>query len=498
MKFLKNNWQILFILLLALLLRLPLLNGSLWLDEAAQAIESSRPFNQQLAIMGDFQPPLIHYIIHFALYISKAEWWLRTIGALIPGLITIYATYKIGEKLGSKKMGLIASLLLSTSSFHIYFSQELRPYSLPAMWATLSWLPIIAKQNQKKLKIKNLKLVIFSILSLLGLYSSYLYPFLFLTQLIYLNFFKKLPFKQLFFIATIVGLGYLPWLPSFFTQLSVGQHLRQELPGWETVVSIPQLKSIPLVFGKYIFGVLDLKLNIPYLLIGFIIISFSFKLFLQFKKKSQLSILLLWLFFPLITAWLVSFYIPVIRPKRMLYLMPSFFLLIANLVTQNQTKLKLFLKTKTNIGSILFIIVLAVNSYSVLQYYLKPEYQRENWRALYQEIQNNYPQEKTIIAFSYPHPFSPWDWYAKDNYPTFSTGAHYIKNAPDLTQNLKQITQYDYVLVFDYLRDLTDPDDQLIQEIEAFGYKGVGVIDYPNIGFVRVYAKPDSLLGYDI
>lgn len=45
------------ILLLALALRLPLLGGSFWLDEAAQYLESARPFSQQLAIREDFQPP---------------------------------------------------------------------------------------------------------------------------------------------------------------------------------------------------------------------------------------------------------------------------------------------------------------------------------------------------------------------------------------------------------------------------------------------------------
>jgi len=38
------------LLILATAVRLPLLGGSFWLDEAAQALESARPFNQQRTI----------------------------------------------------------------------------------------------------------------------------------------------------------------------------------------------------------------------------------------------------------------------------------------------------------------------------------------------------------------------------------------------------------------------------------------------------------------
>src|SRR5687768_414653 len=95
------------IIVFALLLRLPLLDGSFWLDEAAQALESVRPFSQQLNIRDDFQPPLLHVLIHFASYFGHSEWWLRTVGALIPGLVTVFFTYKIGEVLANKNVGYI-------------------------------------------------------------------------------------------------------------------------------------------------------------------------------------------------------------------------------------------------------------------------------------------------------------------------------------------------------------------------------------------------------
>ena len=57
------NKKLILILLLAVMLRIPHLSGSFWLDEAAQALEIVRPLSQQLQIIDDFQPPLLHLIL---------------------------------------------------------------------------------------------------------------------------------------------------------------------------------------------------------------------------------------------------------------------------------------------------------------------------------------------------------------------------------------------------------------------------------------------------
>ena len=211
----KKLWHqhnlIILILVLALGLRLPLLNGSFWLDEAAQALESSRPWSQQLDIAGDFQPPLIHLVLFFSLKVSTAEWWLRSIVALLPGLVTIWATYEVGRRLVNQKAGIIASLLLTTSSFHIFYSQELRPYSLPTMWAVLSWLPLLRAIKLKKFS--RLHWFSYILITLLGFYSSYLYPFFWIAQFLWVAWQERHKLREMIVSATLVGLGFLPWLP---------------------------------------------------------------------------------------------------------------------------------------------------------------------------------------------------------------------------------------------------------------------------------------------
>jgi uncharacterized membrane protein len=518
MKRFKLFTPVVIILVLALGLRLPSLNGSFWLDEAAQALESSRPLNQQFNIIPDFQPPLIHLLTHFALYISQQEWWLRLISALIPGLITIWAGFHLGRKLFNRYTGLITGLLLATNSFHVFYSQELRPYSLPAMWATLSWLSLINLTKpfnnfpQKKPP-KWTHWLGFALLTLAGLYSSYLYPFLVIAQLAYILLTQKISLnnetlKRCLISIAVAIIGFLPWLPTFIKQLQTGQQLRQTLPGWDTVVSLTQLKALPLTIAKFVFGLSNLEANWFYVTASSLIAMFTLGLIIIIAKlirRKQLKlnkflIPVIWFTVPLITSWLVSFWVPVIRPKRLLFLLPALYLLLASLVTASLNQLAQ-LKPKIIIrfsAYVLLIILFGLNFYSLSQYYLKPKFQRENWRSLYSEIQTRFPERETVAVFSFRQPFAPWRWYNRGQFPALATGKNNIKQVDNLNQQLKPIFDYDFVLVFDYLRDLTDPNDQLPQAVESYGYTQIGTIERPKIGFVRIYVKQQLVSQYQL
>lgn len=490
------NYFSVFIVVLALILRLPLLNGSFWLDEAAQALESTRPLNQQLQIAGDFQPPLLHLIIYFVALFNSSEWWLRSFGALIPGLITLIFTIKIARKLFGEKTALLTGLFLATNSFHIFFSQELRPYSLPAMWASLSWWSLIknsfSQKNTQNSKNKKLNWV-FIVFSILGLFSSYLYPFLLFSQLVYLFWQNPKQLKKISLHFLLIGGGFLPWLPKFIEQFKVGQYLRLQMPGWEDVVSLSQLKSLPLIVGKFFYGVSNLELKSLQTLGLLLLASLLFWQFIKnYWSKTKTSknfkqagmTICIWLILPILTAWLVSFFVPVLSPKRVLFCLPAFVILLASLITsyQNQVLKKVWI-----------FVILIINFTGFYNYLTQAELQRENWRSLHQEISTKFNPENTAVVFAFEAPFSPWQWYDKNTFPILTTQNYFLteNNLPNLEKNLKklEIQQVEYLIVFDYLRDLTDPDDLLIRTIKDLGWQDGGFFDYPNIGLVRIYKK---------
>src|SRR3989344_7896582 len=86
------------ILLISFVLRLVNLNQSFWLDEAAQVIESTRPFSQQFNIASDFHPPLYHLMLHFWLKMGTSEWFVRLPSVLL-GVMSVFVVYQIGKNL---------------------------------------------------------------------------------------------------------------------------------------------------------------------------------------------------------------------------------------------------------------------------------------------------------------------------------------------------------------------------------------------------------------
>jgi hypothetical protein len=544
---------------LAFFLRLPLIGDSFWLDEAAQALEVTRPLREQLELARDFQPPLLHILLHAAQYLGTSEWWLRLVGAVIPGLLSIaFGLAAIKKKTGSLTT-LWIGLLLATSSLHVFFSQELRPYALPAAVGSASWFVLLnLLQTVPKTKQRINTSIWFGFLTGLGLYSSYLYPFLLIGQLVYILWAQK-TLKEWFsvsFMPLLIATSmFVPWVPSFLEQLQVGSELRVSVPGWDQVVSTPQWKALALVPGKFVFGVMSLSgasvivisgisAAIAALLVGRFSLLYPFKTNLSGKasgwfgsvlkgitlvskfttmvsghanetarKKKFLDIFIFsicWFVLPFVTAWLVSWFVPVVSPKRLLFALPGFYLFlfaaidflhskysekvqsqeistfISRVIVQPATLLKLWL----------FITLLLINIGTLTMYWSNPHYQRENWRALEQQIVSDFPATNTILVFGFTGQLSPWAWYDSQELPYVATG--YLTTAiaqENAIQKIKHVSEYEYVLVFDYLRDLTDPEDTIIKQVEMLGYSQVTVLDYPNIGFVRVFTRPNTVLG---
>lgn len=478
------------ILLFALILRLPLLNGSFWLDESAQFLESARPLTQQLNIKDDFQPPLMHLLTFLSIRVGnifglgQTEWWLRIIPSLIPGILTIWALYHLALKLTNRKIAMLSSLFMATSSFHIFYSQELRPYSLPALWGILAtWQMLVLIKNKAKKP-----LVLFIIFSILGLYSSYLYPFLLIGQFVYLLK-EKLSFSKLLLSGGLIVAGFLPWLPKFLEQLEAGQALRISMPGWSETVSLPIFKTALILPLKFVFGVSDLEMNLAYVFLALaVFVPLAYLLFLSLSQKQKhLSFFFCILFLPLLLSWLVSFFVPVLQAKRVLFLLPIFAMLEAFLIMTYYQK-------KPHLVRILVTSILIINLFSTVAYWTKPQLQRENWRALHQEISAKFPKNNTAVVFSFAHPFAPWEFYDQTQFKTFNSGVYYLNDLENPAETFKELSDYSYILVFDYLRDLTDPDDILLKTVRDLGFKEVGVLDYPNIGFVRIYTLDNIII----
>jgi len=158
-----------FLILLASLLRLYNLGErSFWRDEAASVGYVRSILNGGLRenlIFSRVQPLYFLIIIPFY-YFSQSEWGLR-LASVVWGIASIPLVYCFGARLFSRKIGLVGALLLAFSPFHIFYSQDLRPYSLFLFLSMLMfYLSYLALEDNK-----NIYYIGIIAISVLGIYT---------------------------------------------------------------------------------------------------------------------------------------------------------------------------------------------------------------------------------------------------------------------------------------------------------------------------------------
>jgi uncharacterized membrane protein len=454
------------IVILALLLRLPLLNDSFWLDEAAQALQSARPLSQQFAIQADFQPPLYHVVVHVLASISHAEWWLR-LASLIPSLISIYLTYILARSLSTPRLGLIAALVVTLSHFHLFYAQELRPYMFASVFVLLSFILL----TQKKSSHQWWQL---GVVNALGLLSVYTYVFYFLSQPLWLRFYPKM--AKTWAKSLLVTLAAsLWWLPYFIGQLQAGLNISATIPGWNNAVSLPFLKALPLTFVKFFFGRFPIPDSLAaYLILGLLILGLGFLMVTYATVKNRHVLVLA--IAPILMAWLITPFLPTLEPKRFLGSLPLLFI-VATLAA-----------AKSRLGKALLMLVVSTNLLIISAYWVKPELQREPWRQAITGLESQFGSDATVV-FRFYAPFSPWEWYATGSLPSLSTGSLYLDSITPLNTTLSPSKSSSTVLVFDYLKELTDPQDFTHEWLIRQGFQPISSIHYPNLGAIKQYTR---------
>ncbi len=476
------------VLLIAIGVRIPQLNSSFWLDEAAQALESIRPFSQQLLIDHDFQPPLMHILVHLFTLANSSEWWLRLV-SLISGLGTIIATFALTKRIANTKVAVLTTLFLTINSFHVFYSQELRPYALTGLFVATGWYLVVRIAEYQTFHPKLLILLVLN--SIAGMYSTYLFPFAFLGQLLFLMSRRNTKaIAQALISGLVTTLAFLPWIPFLFGQMKVGRALQQSTPAWQAAVGTPQLKALQLVVGKFVFGVIDLEVDVLFVFTTLIILGLTAFLLHQLHRKIGITTQLIiggWFVLPIFIIWIFSFFLPIIQPKRVLFALPAFELIFALVIVYGwQWK-------KTKIAAMVLLILLtASHLFGTFAYYFNPKYQREDWKSIITQIDTNFSASNTIVVFRFDHPFSPWDWYHHQSFSSVATGTATKTSVEQVPDSISAVLDYQNVIVFDYLADLTDPNHTVEQYLTQYNFQAGQLFVDPNIGFVRVYSKGGS------
>ena len=130
------------VLVLALLLRLPGLDGSLWYDEVFSLGHFIRlPPAKLVTAFWSFNNHMLYSLEAKAMValFGETAWALR-LPALVFGVASIAVVWRLGRTAGDTAAPLLAALLLALSYHHVWFSQNARGYTELLFWTSLATL----------------------------------------------------------------------------------------------------------------------------------------------------------------------------------------------------------------------------------------------------------------------------------------------------------------------------------------------------------------------
>ncbi len=357
------------ILGIATVLRLILLNQSLWLDESIEALAlmgKQGPLLQYA--LGDYQPPLYHFIGYVTTHLFGYSEIALRLPSLLAGIATVYFVMKIGEFVKNKQVGYIAGLLAATNPLLIYYAQEGRTYAMTTFFVTASFYYFLRLLKDKS---RN-NYVLYTLCTICFLWTSYLSWFVFLVQVGYALYRKR---RDIFSLQMLSGATLIAWLPSFISSLGIGQATRALSPDWGRVVGGLTWKSFPLTWVKFVIGRISFTNKWLYaVIVGMVALGHATVLKRVSLKKNGLF--LLWIGVPVILGILIATILPIYQYFRVLFVLPAYLILLALGLSQSSRQYL------THVLIALQVLFLGI-------FWFSPQYQREDWRSLARDLQND-------------------------------------------------------------------------------------------------------------
>jgi len=334
----KIKYGILYILLLGFLLRLSHIDYiPLWNDELFTLCfisDMGKGFNLDRTFLDPGNPPLFFILSNVWLYFfNKTTVLIRLLPCLI-GLVQIYSTYFVLNKIFNKRIALSAAFLSSINILFILESNEIRSYILSMtliLWG-FYWL------YKLKSNFTNKNLIIYSLISIL-LINLHYYCILFVLANFILGMFIFKQNRIKYLISNIVSfLTFVPYFLMTFMKSSFN-------PSFNTWIEKPSLATIYhhiiFYFGNAFWF--------------FAVILFSIFVYKKISKNEKIFFIynLGVISFIFLSALLISFLIKPILFERY-FIIFLIFLIINSAIFLN-------LEFKTKFKSLIYCIILLVS-----------------------------------------------------------------------------------------------------------------------------------------
>lgn len=404
-KKLKQNYVLISILILTVALRFYKIDfQSIWLDEIHTMNESNPKvgFSELYNIItaGEQMPPFYFYSLYFLFKIFGYTTFIARMYSAIIGVASVFSIYLLGKELMNRKVGLIAALLITINSFHLYYSQEARPYIFLFLFTTLAFYYLI-----KFIKLPNKKNAIYyGVISALMISSHFFGLFVLFAQYLLLLAFLILSNKEArksFFINALIS-GLIA-LVLFIPAIKIFINVTEIKEFW---IPAPTADVYTLIFKEF-FGNSEMVLT----LLGFLF--FVYLVTLSKEKETKItydSIIkneIIFSFIVLIPTIIVIILIPLIRSylsipmiisRYFITVLPEIIIIISISIFQFKNKIVQY-------AILSFFVIFSLTDIIIIKKYYGNVNKAQFREATNFVINNNKNKEKVVSSLGWYMPY---------------------------------------------------------------------------------------------
>ncbi|MFA5363385.1 MAG: glycosyltransferase family 39 protein [Candidatus Omnitrophota bacterium] len=309
---------ILFVLLFAgAFLRLfKWLNGGLWYDEAQWGILAQRSVPEIFVSSGIIaKPPLFGIFLHWWSRMGAGEFFLRLLPFFF-GFLSLIFIFKLGKFLFDAQTGLISSAILSCSPLHVYYSQELTPYTLTVFLSILMVYYLLKASRSNR----TMDWVFFLLISIASIFTNY-FLFLMIFTCMGIFFIFGIPSRKWVLVHACMAVCFLLFYFVFNNQADAfGSARFLEHLTWMPrgdVFYIGQLMSV-ITSGYNAGPVAAAALLALYGLLWGRAVTGS-----KGREKRAVFILLFWAVFPAACLYTISGFFSVFLYRNLIFVLPA-------------------------------------------------------------------------------------------------------------------------------------------------------------------------------
>jgi mannosyltransferase len=302
---------------------------------------------------------LYYLLLHVWTSFGESEVLVRSLSA-VAGLLTLPVFFVLGRRMFNSRVALIASFLLATNAFHIYYSQEARGYSLAVLLTTLSSLFFIRGIESRT----RWDWVWYVLTATLASYSHFFAWLIIGAQWISLFALSphSVPWRK--FVASAVSIGCL-CLPLF-------AYILRDNSGHLDWASRPTFSDFFQMLGEFA-GLRFRLLGVVFSAACFAAVFFAAREWRSLTREFErwhFVFLLSWFVIPVLLTFGISQWKPIYADRFLIVCLPAFLLLVSVGLSRISPRW----------AQVIIFLVIAIWTIRCLWRY-ETEFEKEDWRS---------------------------------------------------------------------------------------------------------------------